>query len=312
MPRVSVIIPCYNRVEWLREAIRSVLDQSEPDLEVIVVDDGSSIDITPWVESDDSRVRLVRQENRGPSAARNRGIELARGAYIAFLDSDDRFLPGKLKRQLATMDAHPEVLLSHTSYEQINQTGESLAVVGSGRFTGDVYPNIYAGCPIATPTVMVRRDALINDTRFDETVRVAEDILFWAQLARRSQIVGMEEILSQVRLHGLNASLNPVTQIAGLSNLLRRGVRRDPAVNFTARQQLARRIYQSMAVTYRKQGRKSMGRLYGALAFLAWPLETRLLLRAAMLLPGPARRRLKSLLGILKRPDRGLDSSPLR
>lgn len=298
MTRVSVIIPCYNRVQWIPEALRSVLDQSEADLEAIVVDDGSSINITAWADSDDSRVRFVRQENRGPAAARNRGIELARGDYIAFLDSDDRFLPGKLEKQLATMDAHPEVLLSHTSYEQINQAGERLAVVRSGRFTGGVYPNIYAGCPIATPTVMVRREALIHDARFDETARVAEDILLWARLAKRSQILGIDEILSQVRLHGRNASLDPTTQIAGLYNLLKRGVRQDPAVRFTARQQLTRRIYQFMASAYRKQGRKSMGTAYDTLAFLAWPFEARPLLRAAMLLPRSARRRLKSLLGI--------------
>jgi glycosyltransferase involved in cell wall biosynthesis len=298
MPQVSVVIPCYDRVEWIPEALRSVLDQSEKDLEVILVDDGSSLDLAPWVATRDSRVRYVRQDNRGPSAARNRGIDLARGDYVAFLDSDDRFLPGKLQRQLATMALHPEVLLSHTSYERIAQAGEPLDVVSSGCFSGRVYPDLYAGCPVHTSTVMVRRAALGPGVRFDETVRIAEDILLWARFAKHGPILGIDEPLSQVRRHPRNAALDPASQIVGLGNLLTLGVRRDPALPWVVRQQLTRRLYGYMAFMYQQQGRRGRAAVCRTRAALAWPFDARPIRGAARMLPAPARRRLKSLLGV--------------
>lgn len=303
MPRVSVIIPCYDRVEWIPAALRSVLDQDEKDLEVIVVDDGSSMDIAPWVDARDARVRYVRQDNRGPAAARNHGLELARGDYVAFLDSDDRFLPGKLETQLARMASHPEVLLSHTSYARIDQAGEPLGISRSGRFSGRVYPEIYAGCPAHTSTVMVRRAALGPDARFDETARIAEDILLWARLAKHRPILGIDEPLSQVRVHPRNAALDPGSQIVGLRNLLIRGVRRDPALPLPVRQRLTRRLYSHMSFVYRQQGRRGMAAACSTRAFLAWPFEARLVRRAAGLLPTPARRRLKVFLGLPRSGD---------
>lgn len=297
MPRVTVIIPCYNRMAWIPDALSSVLTQQAADLEVIVVDDGSSADLEVCCPGD-VRVRWVRQKNRGAAAARNRGVELARGDYIAFLDSDDRFLPGKLQRQVAQMDAKPDLLISHTSYARIDQSGTPLNTIRSGRFTGTVYPAIYAGCPISTSTVMVRRDALTREPWFDETARVAEDILLWARLAKRGPILGLDEVLSEIRIHGRNAALTPESQITGLRTLVTHGVRRDPGVDRVTRRQLTRRLYTHMASVYRKQGRHGMALACRAVAFAAAPAEGRAVRRAAWILPGLARRRLKSLLGI--------------
>jgi glycosyltransferase involved in cell wall biosynthesis len=296
LPRVTVVIPCYNRTAWIPAALSSVLAQTEPDLEVVVVDDGSRPPVDAWCPGD-VRVRWVRQPNRGAAAARNRGVAHAQSDYVAFLDSDDRFLPEKLERQLALMDANPEVLLSHTSYARIDPEGHRLATIDSGRFGEGVYPDIYAGCPISTSTVVIRRAAIAQGPWFDETAHVAEDILLWARLAKRGRILGLDEVLSEIRIHGRNAALTPRAQIVGLRTLLTHGVRRDPDVDYVSRRRLSRRLFTHMATVYRRQGRRGMGAACRLLAFAAWPPEERFLRRAAGQLPGPARRWLKAVVG---------------
>ncbi|MFC6974687.1 glycosyltransferase family 2 protein [Halomicroarcula sp. GCM10025709] len=108
-PRVSVVVPTYNRADTVGRAVESALAQTVTDIEVVVVDDGSTDDTAAVVTGiDDERVRyLAHERNRGRSAARNTGIEAARGEYVAFLDSDDRWLPGKLDRQLAELSRRP-------------------------------------------------------------------------------------------------------------------------------------------------------------------------------------------------------------
>ena len=111
---VSVVIPTHNRVEFIGETVDSVLAQTYTDLEVIIVDDGSSDGTGDYIRSryaDDSRVRYIWQENAERSAARNRGIDEARGEFVAFLDSDDLWLPKKLELQMQIMEARPEVVM---------------------------------------------------------------------------------------------------------------------------------------------------------------------------------------------------------
>jgi hypothetical protein len=220
-PTVSVVIPSYNTpVEWLSQAVHSVLGQTYPDLEIIIVDDGSTEPVARCLGIRDERVRCVRQENKGPAAARNHGIRLALGQHIAFLDADDLFLPTKLERQVAAMRLYPEVLLSHTSYQRIDVEGNYLQDVRSGTFSGMVYPEIIRCCTIATPTVMVRKDILGEKLMFDESLRVGEDVILWMRTAKESAILGIDEPLTKVRIHGNNAAFSSRAQITGLGNLI--------------------------------------------------------------------------------------------
>ena len=163
MPTVSVIIPFYNRVKWLREAVDSVFAQTYQNFEVILVDDGSSESLDELAELRDERIRYVRQQNKGPAATRNVGLDLARGRYIAFLDADDTFSPMKLERQVACMEEDPEIMLSHTSYQHMSSEGEYIGDVKAGRFSGRVYPKIILGCPIQTSNVMILSEAVRKD-----------------------------------------------------------------------------------------------------------------------------------------------------
>jgi glycosyltransferase involved in cell wall biosynthesis len=222
MPLVSVIIPFRNRISWLSEAIQSVLDQTYTDFELIVVDDGSDEEIAPEMIAD-SRIVYVRQENKGASAARNHGIDLATGKYIAFLDADDLFLPAKLEKQVGYMEAHPKVLFTHTSYRRMSATGEDLEIMHPGRFSGRISRELFFGCGIATPTVMIARHALGESLRFNESVHVGqgEDIILWLLFATKSEIIGLDEPLTRVRMHGTNVSLNPESQMACRQNIVK-------------------------------------------------------------------------------------------
>jgi len=122
---ISVIIPAYNHARYLAEAIDSVLAQTYAPLEIIVVDDGST-DGTPAVAASyGDRIRYIRQENAGVGAARNNGIAAARGEYLAFLDSDDIWLPEKLEREIALFDADPQLGFVHCGVEKFDESGQT-------------------------------------------------------------------------------------------------------------------------------------------------------------------------------------------
>jgi glycosyltransferase involved in cell wall biosynthesis len=220
MPTVSIIIPTYNRAILVKESIQSVLEQTYTDYEIIVVDDGSTDNTRETVAAFSDKIIYVYQQNRGRSNARNHGISLAKGNYIAFLDSDDLFLPGKLEKQVEVMEKNPGVLLSHTSYQCTDIEKKYIETVKSGSFTGNVYPKIIGHCPIATPTVMVRRSVFSEEIKFKETLSTGEDAILWIQIARKSPILGIEEPLSIVRIDERSASMNPRVQIKGIINII--------------------------------------------------------------------------------------------
>ncbi len=183
-PEVSVIIPTYNRARYVTKAIDSVLAQTCPDHEIIVVDDGSTDDTQAVLQPYASRIRILTQKNSGPSAARNAGIQAARGRWIAFLDSDDEWLPGKLAAQLADLEKRPDLIAHFTNvtFELSNHAQVSLFDVRE--FPGRTSPGGVIERPLACviideivvlPTFMVRRDILLRGGLFDPRVSVAED-----------------------------------------------------------------------------------------------------------------------------------------
>ena len=216
---ISVVIPFHNRLDWTLEAIRSAQTQTHPCLEILLVDDGSTDDLAPLQSliQGDSRIVYLRQEQAGPARARNAGVSRAKGSYIAFLDSDDLFQPDKLSRQLAYMEEYG-LAFSHTSYERMDEQGQTLSHRDSGKFAGVVFPEIISGCPIAMPTVMVRAD-LLSRHRFPEGFDIGEDICLWIQLAREHELGGIDESLSRVRMGPDSAALHQLKQARGLINI---------------------------------------------------------------------------------------------
>jgi len=201
--RVSVIIPTYNRASAVCEAIGSVLDQTYGDLEVLVVDDGST-DGTAGIVAEtfgpDPRVKVLSRPNGGPAAARNHGIRQARGELIAFLDSDDLWEPDKLELQVAQLDAEPDVALSFTDRISQDAPGGRTRFRETGFDGRTGIASLVAGnIPISTPCVVVRRAVLESVGLFDETFTCAEDWDLWLRVLSRHRVAAIDRPLTLIR-----------------------------------------------------------------------------------------------------------------
>ncbi|MDP3704046.1 MAG: glycosyltransferase [Candidatus Omnitrophota bacterium] len=205
MPTVSVITPTYNRAALVREAIESILAQTFADWEAVVVDDGST-DSTPEILRDyarrDPRIRVARQNNQGLTAARNHGLRLAQGEFIAFLDDDDLWLPEKLHVQVAFMRTHPQAALSYSRFYLLGSRNGGQPVYP--KRPGMTYRELVQGNFIQVPTVMVRRNGLDAVGEFSPAYRGAQDFDLWLRIARRYPIGFIDQPLACYRKHGAN------------------------------------------------------------------------------------------------------------
>ena len=217
MPEVSVIIPFYARVDWLKEAVDSVLLQNFKDYEIIVVNDGSPENMTEFLAQYSNKIKYIKKENGGPSTARNAGIEIATGKYIAFLDSDDRWLPKKLNTQLEYMKKN-DVIWSYCGYRTFGG-GESVEY----KMTDSDIPIVhrYNTPYIATPCVMIERQYLVDcpNVRFNPDLRYGQDSYFWLMINADNPILAIPDVLVEVRIRGGNASKRARVQIQARSNV---------------------------------------------------------------------------------------------
>jgi glycosyltransferase involved in cell wall biosynthesis len=187
-PVVSVIIPTYNRAGLVADAIDSVLRQTEVRFEVIVVDDGSTDDTAARLNAYGDRIRCVRQRQQGVSAARNHGVRLARGRWLAFLDSDDQWLAGKLAAQLALHDVEPRFGISQTAQRWVRNGRHVNQCAHHQAPTGDYFMPSLQRCMISPSAAMVRRDHFEAVGGFDESLTVCEDYDLWLRLASRTEL----------------------------------------------------------------------------------------------------------------------------
>lgn len=193
---VSVVIPAYNRAATLRRALGSVTDQSRRPDEVIVVDDGSTDGTDTIVESGFPGVRLIRQANRGVSAARNRGIATATGEWIAFLDSDDEWKPDKLEKQLAALAAFPDAPLCHTNEVWIRNGRRVNEGRRHAKAGGRIFRHCLPLCVISPSSAVVRRSLFAEIGGFDESMPVCEDYDMWLRICARYPVAFVEEPLT--------------------------------------------------------------------------------------------------------------------
>lgn len=205
---VSVIIPTYNRGDLIAETIRSVLRQSYKNLEIIVVDDGSTDGTAGIVKGiDDPRVRYIYQDNAGlPAAPRNRGIRESRGEYIAFLDSDDIWLRDKIERQVEVLDRNPQVGLVYCRFEFFGAGFPPGKTFPDRAYSGYVFDRLARGNFVPTVSVLTRREALIKAGAFDEArrLRAFEDYELWIRIARSFDFHFIDEVLCRFRMHSQN------------------------------------------------------------------------------------------------------------
>jgi glycosyltransferase involved in cell wall biosynthesis len=205
--KVSVVIPTYNRAAFIVKALQSVLDQTFQDFEIVVVDDGSTDETAEIIRRmDEPRIRFLRQDHRGVSAALNTGWRAAQGEYIARLDSDDRWLPTLLQELLAVLEQDSALAVAYARAQAINAEGALLPQVMGARerFVGATLTSLVYGdfvCPMA---VVIRRTALEAVGGYDETLMANEDWDLWIRLAAAYRFAYVPRVLAQYRFHGQN------------------------------------------------------------------------------------------------------------
>lgn len=208
---VSVVIPCYNGAPFLRETIESALAQTVPPLEVIVVDDGSTDDSAALAESFGEPVRVIRQPNQGESVARNRGIDEARGEWIAFLDADDLWAANKSECQLKTITTDDIACCSSTRVFSESFTTERLGQAWNPQVHQLTPQHILShGSPLHISSILVKREAC---PRFPSWTQYGEDAIFLIELLVSGGIAIASETLSYYRRHANNQSKNCETPI---------------------------------------------------------------------------------------------------
>lgn len=199
MPLVSAAIITYNRARYLGEAIESVLDQTFTDLELIVVDDGSTDDTPAVVAPYLDRIRYVRQERRGKAAARNTAVRLAQGDFIAFCDSDDCWYPDRLERQVPVLERHPDAGMIHGHVDVIdsggrrlsNPTASARAVFGAAHTPPATYASYAFDCRCLSSTILVRRRVFDVVGFYDPDLGI-EDYDFYLRLVLDFDVLFLE------------------------------------------------------------------------------------------------------------------------
>jgi glycosyltransferase involved in cell wall biosynthesis len=214
-PRVSIVIPTYNRSTVVRRAIDSVFAQTFQDFEVVVVDDGSTDDTRGALVGYPDRLRYIAQKNQGPAAARNHGMEQARGQFIGFLDSDDLYYPDNIEAHVRVFERNPAAGLVYSGSLIVDHEGNPIKEQRPDpRNRGDVLERLILYNFITTSTVLMRKECFTAVGGMNTRLWFAEDLYYWLRIAAKYPVDFAEQVLvryqrSQIALsHG-----NPLMEI---------------------------------------------------------------------------------------------------
>lgn len=219
---VSVIIPVYNGEKYIRCAIDSVLKQDYQSIEIVVIDDGSSDSTLQILNEYGDKVSIYQQPNKGSAAARNLGIKMANGTYIAFLDADDYWFPGKISAQMQALRAtgcrmaYTRFLFWHADTD--NGWPDPASVLFQDRLAFKpgskvepkwVYADLLLDCLVWTSTVLIAKEELSRVGGFDEDLRKGQDYDLWLRLSRTIQMAYLDQVSALYRLHGESITHTP-------------------------------------------------------------------------------------------------------
>ena len=193
--KVSVVIPTYNRINLLERAVNSVIRQTKNAFEIIVVDDGSDDNSSEMVKQKFGSVILVRQENCGVSAARNRGIEISKGDWIALLDSDDEWKPNKLEKQINALNKDPDYFFCHTNETWIRNGVRVNQGKRHKKYGGYIFDKCLDICRISPSSALFKKSILEHVGLFDNELHVCEDYDLWLRITREHKILFIDEPL---------------------------------------------------------------------------------------------------------------------
>jgi len=223
-PTVSVIIPTYNRANLIEKAIKSALKQTYKDFEIIVVDDGS-IDNTEEIVKDftDFRIHYIcHKHNQGVSAARNTGIKTCRGEYIAFLDSDDEWLPGKLDKQIKVLQSESsEVGVVHSDLLYIDENGKNMNKLRNPKKGGYIYEDLLGKNCVGPPsTLLIKKECFNRVGLFDNLLNAQEDWDMYIRIAKYYKFTFIKIPLVKYRKHPSQISRNLEVKTVSANRIL--------------------------------------------------------------------------------------------
>jgi glycosyltransferase involved in cell wall biosynthesis len=203
-PLISVVMPCYNGSAYLAGSVGSVLAQTFSNWELIVVDDGSTDSTLAWLQTQtDPRLLVHVQSNQGVSAARNAGLGLVRGKYVAFLDADDTWAPTFMEKLLAVMEREPNAVLTYCGWQNVGLPGQRGEPFIPPDYEAPAKREaLFAGCRWPIHAALSRREAIIAAGGFDKHLKNAEDYALWLEIASIAPIVRVPEVLAYYHFHG--------------------------------------------------------------------------------------------------------------
>ena len=207
---VSVVIPSKDRADFLKETLDSVFAQTYQNLEIVVVDDGSTFPLEPMLKEiyGDRVVFLRHEKSLGAPVARNAGARLTSGEYIAFLDDDDLWLPKKIERQLAVFnDSKEDVGVVYCGFDYVIN-GKIVSKKNVYKNIGHIYPQSLSACPVGAPTPLIRRSCFEQTDGFDEKLPACQDWDLWIRLSKICSFYPVQSVLALYRIHGKQISTN--------------------------------------------------------------------------------------------------------
>lgn len=288
-PLVSAVMATYNNADFIVEAIESVLTQDYRNLELIIVDDGST-DGTPDIlaaYAEDPRVTMIRQENQGQTVAKNAGLARSRGKYVAFCDSDDYWLPGKIGKQVEVAETSPSIGLVYGRARWIDSKGNELTALKMKPFQGRVTAQLLIRNFVTFCTAMVRREAFDSIGGFDERLRMSIDYDAWLKISLRYDFRFVDEPVACYRIWEGQMSHNMETRIENFMKLLDRFFEEHPdAVSGLEKRQCLGYTHVTRGGYRQKTDRPwlALGDYLKAAAY--WPLDKRLMKAFARLTLG--------------------------
>jgi hypothetical protein len=229
-PRITVLLPVFNARAFIAEAVRSVLDQTFAEFELLVIDDGSTDgSAATLVEINDPRLRVLQQENRGLIATLNRGLEEAGGELIARMDADDISLPERFARQVAYLDSHPATAAVGGAAEFFSNEGSENTIVRHPTSPAAIREALTRDAAIVHPTAMIRRSVLLDLGGYRRAFLDAEDYDLWLRMSEKYDLANLDELVLRYRVHPGQVSVRKTCQQA-LSRLgcqVAAGIRRE-------------------------------------------------------------------------------------
>jgi len=266
-PLVSVLIPTLNRIALVRRAVESVLEQTFQDLEIVIIDDGSTDPIAS-LEAEYPKVRVVRHpRNLGISPARNTGVQAARGKYIAFLDSDDAWYPRKLERQVALMESRPEIGACTCGYRYETDEGnsEEIPAPHAGR-----YRTLAQGTSLAPGTTLVARTAAMREYPYDPAFPRLVDLDWALRFVKQYPVEVLQEVLCVVYRGGRPSAAS--VEAGNIQLIDKHGADFMRLGWFYGRQCIGKR-WLEVATHYYREGNRAKGAAYLRKALLQNPLQ---------------------------------------